>query len=100
MTGQRVAFWLISVSAAYIAVCIPAIFIAEAYHFPEWPMHVSQFVAVLVFVVSGWFYVLGSPKSSEGVLQRRLVSVGLVCALLWLAFIVFAGFFVSFGPDD
>jgi hypothetical protein len=95
---ERVSKWLFLVLGAYVALCVPAILVAERAGLPEWPLHMSQFVAVVCCVPSSAIYLWTSRRRPFGVL-RALASVTLVLSVAWIGLL--AHFIQSgdFGDD-
>jgi hypothetical protein len=84
MSVAAVARWLFLVSGIYALACVPAILLAERFHWPEWPFHVCL-PASLIFLRS-------TRGSRFGVRKGFAVAAVLLCGLwlLFLAFVVLA----------
>jgi hypothetical protein len=86
--------WLFLVAGIYALACIPAIFLAERFSWPEWPFHTTQLLAVvLCFLTSVVF--LWSTRGSQFGAQRWLATIASVLCGLWLAFVVYV--FLTFN---
>jgi protein-S-isoprenylcysteine O-methyltransferase Ste14 len=84
---------LLIFSASYVVACIPAILLAEALHWPQWPFHSSQFLMCVVCAASAttfWFRTRGNPATP----LRRFAFAAMLLSGVWLAFI---GFVIILG---
>ena len=99
--SQIVAKRLAIFSALYVALCIPAILIAERYDLPEWPMHTTQSLAILILIMSGGYYLYQTRGGEPSWFRKSiyiLCGAGVIWVALIVAFVVYSMFFPT-GPD-
>ena len=98
---QLVVKRLAILSALYASICVPAILLAERFNLPEWPMHTTQPLAIVILLVSGSYYLYQTRRGEPSWFRKSLYflcGAAVVWICLIIAFIV-ASVFLPSGPD-
>ncbi len=91
MSSARPAKWIFVVTGVYALACVPAILVAEKLRLPEWPLHTSQLLAVIVCFLAGALFLVTKRSPARGALGWLAIVACVLCGL-WLAFIAFVLF--------
>jgi hypothetical protein len=79
---------LFLIAGIYALACAPAILIAERFRWPQWPMHMSQFGAVILCFSASVLF-LWSTRGTGYSLYKWLAAMATVLCGLWLAFFIY-----------
>jgi cytochrome b subunit of formate dehydrogenase len=80
--------WLWLVSGSYALACIPAILVVERLGWNQRPLHLTQWIAVVICAIAGSVFLWGT-RSSPFDRLRWLAIVAVVLGSFWLAFVAF-----------
>jgi H+/Cl- antiporter ClcA len=91
--------WSFLIAGIYALACAPAILIAERFRWPEWPMHMSQFGAVIVCFSASVLF-LWNTRGMGYSWYRWLAAVATVLCGLWLAIFIYVVLTLDFSGID
>src|SRR4051794_27340611 len=80
--------WLFLIAGIYALACAPAILVAERFHWPEWPMHMSQ-VGAVILCFSASILFLWKTRGRGYSWYKWLAAVSIVLCGLWLMFVTY-----------
>src|SRR6476619_4895090 len=91
--------WLFLIAGIYALACAPAILVVERFRRHEWPMHMSQFGAVILCFSASILF----PWNTRGMgysLYKWLAAASIVLCGLWLAFVSYVVLTFDFSGID
>jgi hypothetical protein len=91
--------WLFMVTGFYALGCIPAIFVAEHFDWPEWILHTTQLCAVVLCLPASVIFLWFTRGSRFGG-QRWLAVVAAVLSSVWLGLIAYLILTLDFSGID
>ena len=84
-------------SGIYALLCAPLLLVAERFSFPQWPLHASQFIAVLICLPASLIY-LWCTRGQRAPIRQLAIAASLLAAS-WLGFIAYIVGTIDFGAD-
>ena len=97
MATERISRSFFLASGVFALLCAPLIVIAERFSLPQWPLHASQFIAVLICLPASLIH-LGRTRGERAPARWIAVAAALL-ATAWLGFIAYVVGTLDFGAD-